>query len=141
MSEVQTPNQALHSDRVRILVSRSMQSLQRLRRVNCCVRYAELSVSAFVRSAGRGFARDLETTPHSARQGAFLKFLEDHHGKEPKEAVMISGYRCSLYDARLEKWHRHEFELPNNAASGVLKRRMVEAVWCNFRSRARKEAA
>ena len=56
-------------------------------------------------------------------------------------SVMLSGYRCPLYDARLAKWQRHEFELPNNAASGVLKRRMTEAVWCNFKSRARKEAA
>jgi DNA adenine methylase len=56
--------------------------------------------------------------------------------------VMLSGYRCPLYDDRLAKWHCHEFDVPNNAASGVLKRRMTEAVWCNFRSRtARKEAA
>ena len=26
----------------------------------------------------------------------------------------------------------HTFKLPNNAASGVLKRNMTEVVWCNF---------
>jgi hypothetical protein len=33
-----SPNQALHTDRGRILVSRDTTPLQRPRRVNCCVR-------------------------------------------------------------------------------------------------------
>src|SRR5262245_19014593 len=33
------------------------------------------------------------------------------------------------------------FELPKNSASGVLKRRMVEAVWCNFGGHVNASAA
>jgi DNA adenine methylase len=46
--------------------------------------------------------------------------------------VMLSGYPSSLYDTRLEGWSRHEFKLPNHAASGALKRYMNEILWCNF---------
>lgn len=48
--------------------------------------------------------------------------------------VLLSGYPSELYRFQLEEqgWHRHDFELPNNAASGKDKRRMVECVWCNF---------
>ena len=46
--------------------------------------------------------------------------------------VMISGYASRLYDTTLAGWSRHEFRLPNNAASGVMKRDMTEIVWCNF---------
>jgi DNA adenine methylase len=46
-------------------------------------------------------------------------------------AVLISGYRSELYDSMLvaPQWERFEFDLPNNAASGSSKRRMVECVW------------
>jgi len=49
-----------------------------------------------------------------------------------KGRVMLSGYRSELYDQRLRDWTRHEFTLPNQAAGGKQKRRMVEVVWCNF---------
>jgi DNA adenine methylase len=49
-----------------------------------------------------------------------------------KGKVMISGYSSSLYDSILVSWNRHTFELPNNAASGKVKRRMTEVLWCNF---------
>jgi DNA adenine methylase len=49
-----------------------------------------------------------------------------------KGQVMLSGYRSDLYDRRLRDWTQHEFTLPNQAASGKQKRRMVEVVWCNF---------
>jgi DNA adenine methylase len=49
-----------------------------------------------------------------------------------KSRVMLSGYRSELYDRRLGNWTHHEFILPNQAASGKQKRRMVEIVWCNF---------
>ena len=48
-----------------------------------------------------------------------------HH---PQYAVT----RSELYDAMLEGWSRHTFDLPNNAAGGEEKRRMTEVVWCNF---------
>lgn len=48
--------------------------------------------------------------------------------------VMLSGYPSELYRFQLEAqgWKRHDFDLPNNAAGGDAKRRMVECVWCNF---------
>lgn len=52
--------------------------------------------------------------------------------KKCKGKVMLSGYACELYDSALAGWSRHTFDLPNNAASGETKRRMIEVVWCNF---------
>jgi len=52
--------------------------------------------------------------------------------RQCKGRVMLSGYRSELYDRRLRDWTQHEFTLPNQAASGKQKRRMVEVVWCNF---------
>jgi DNA adenine methylase len=49
-----------------------------------------------------------------------------------KGKVMLSGYRSRPYDHCLADWNRYEFELPNNAARGVTKRRMNEVVWTNF---------
>jgi DNA adenine methylase len=46
--------------------------------------------------------------------------------------VMLSGYPSEMYDRCLKDWTRHEFALPNQAASGKQKRRMTEVVWCNF---------
>jgi hypothetical protein len=51
-----------------------------------------------------------------------------------KGKAMLSGYANELYDKTLAGWTRHEFDLPNNAASGKEKRRMTEVVWCNFGS-------
>jgi DNA adenine methylase len=85
------------------------------------------------RSAGQVFGEfDMTEPQHEELLGVIL-------GVQGK--VMISGYACDLYDSKLAKWHRHEFDLPNNAASGVLKRRMTEVLWTNFRAKARKEAA
>jgi DNA adenine methylase len=49
-----------------------------------------------------------------------------------KSKVMLSGYPSDLYDRALAGWKRHEFDVPNNAAGGKAKRRMLECVWCNF---------
>lgn len=46
--------------------------------------------------------------------------------------VMISGYVDQMYSDLLKGWTRHTFDLPNNAAGGKKKKRMQEAVWCNF---------
>jgi len=46
--------------------------------------------------------------------------------------VMLSGYPSVLYDEALAGWSRHTFELPNNAAGGESKRRVMEILWCNF---------
>jgi len=49
-----------------------------------------------------------------------------------KGKVVLSGYDCPLYAARLAAWQRFDFEVPNHAAGGRSKRRMVETVWTNF---------
>ncbi len=48
--------------------------------------------------------------------------------------VMLSGYPSELYRFQLESqgWHRHDFEIANNASGAKEKRRMTECVWCNF---------
>jgi DNA adenine methylase len=47
---------------------------------------------------------------------------------------LLSGYDNTTYDlaAKQYGWHRVDFDLPNNAAAGRDKRRMVESVWCNY---------
>lgn len=51
-----------------------------------------------------------------------------------KGKFLLSGYRSKLYDkqASFSGWNRYEFSLPNNAAGGKSKRRMIECVWTNF---------
>jgi DNA adenine methylase len=49
-----------------------------------------------------------------------------------KGKVMVSGYLSPLYDRALAGWTRHAFDLPNNAAGGIVKRRMTETLWTNF---------
>lgn len=49
-----------------------------------------------------------------------------------KGKVMLSGYASELYDRELAEWNREEFDLPNNAAGGESKRRMVEVLWRNW---------
>jgi DNA adenine methylase len=68
---------------------------------------------------------DFEMTEADHRQ--LLEVLVRCKGK-----VALSGYRSELYDRTLKAWTCHEFELPNNAAAGKAKRRMVECLWCNF---------
>lgn len=46
--------------------------------------------------------------------------------------VMISGYESDLYNNELHDWNAHYFDLPNNAAGGESKRRVVEVLYCNF---------
>lgn len=46
--------------------------------------------------------------------------------------VMLSGYPSPLYAQKLEGWHKVDFDLPNNSASGDTKQRKTERIWCNF---------
>lgn len=55
--------------------------------------------------------------------------------------VLLSGYPSELYDKGLKGWHRHEFDLPNNAAGDIAKRRMTECVWCNFKAKVQHKEA
>jgi len=51
-----------------------------------------------------------------------------------KGRFVLSGYRSELYDifAHQNGWRRVDFDLPNNAAGGKSKRRMIESVWMNY---------
>jgi DNA adenine methylase len=73
-------------------------------------------------------AREVYT--HEMSASDHRKLLELLRGVRGK--VMLSGYANPLYDGLLHDWARHDFELPNNAAGGAKKRRMIECVWCNF---------
>jgi DNA adenine methylase len=46
----------------------------------------------------------------------------------------LSGLRSDLYDdvARLHHWTRHEKQVPNAAAGGNAKRKLVHCLWTNF---------
>jgi hypothetical protein len=39
---------------------------------------------------------------------------------------MLSGFRSAVYDRTLAGWVRHEFKVPNHAASGNSKRQITE---------------
>jgi DNA adenine methylase len=41
--------------------------------------------------------------------------------------VLISGYRCELYDEKLASWQRHDFTIDNKAS--VNRTRVIESVW------------
>lgn len=71
-----------------------------------------------------------------------FEMTEDQHGElletigavDFKGRFLLSGYHSDLYDdwASACGWKCHEFDLPNNAAGGKSKRRMVECVWTNY---------
>jgi DNA adenine methylase len=51
-----------------------------------------------------------------------------------KGKFILSGYNNYVYDdyARRGGWNRADFNLPNNAAGGDKKRRMIESCWTNY---------
>jgi DNA adenine methylase len=54
--------------------------------------------------------------------------------RQIKGRFLLSGYPSLLYDAWAQRcgWNHVDFDLPNNAASGAEKRRMVERLWFNW---------
>ncbi len=71
------------------------------------------------------YAKEMSKEQHAA----LLQQLAGIRGK-----FLLSGYDNELY-RDFEKrcgWRRQEFELPNNAAGGDTKRRMIEVVWKNY---------
>jgi DNA adenine methylase len=54
----------------------------------------------------------------------FLYQLRECHGH-----VMISGYRCDLYDELLCRWGRVDFDMPNHSGQSKVKQRRVECLW------------
>lgn len=78
-----------------------------------------------VRTVSAVYAHEMTVAQHVA----LLKRLRSIKGK-----FLLSGYRSPLYDAcaRAWGWTRHDFDIPNNAAAGETKRRMIECVWRNY---------
>ncbi len=54
---------------------------------------------------------------------------------ECRSKVVLSGYRCDLYDDLYHSWRREEFDIANHAAGGKQKARQTECVWMNFDGR------
>jgi DNA adenine methylase len=75
------------------------------------------------RAVADAYALEMTEADHQE----LLDLLKAVRGK-----VMLSGYPSALYDSALAGWNRHDFDLANHAAGGAKKRRMTEAVWCNF---------
>lgn len=50
-----------------------------------------------------------------------------------KASVMVSGYRCALYDEMLAGWRRVDFKAMTRAGLAI------ESLWCNFQTPARHE--
>lgn len=49
-----------------------------------------------------------------------------------KSKVVISGYASPLYEELYCGWRAVDFDMPNHAAGGKSKRRMIERVWMNY---------
>jgi DNA adenine methylase len=68
---------------------------------------------------------------HEMTEEDHIELLDDLKVCQGK--VIISGYPSLLYEKRLKGWTYKTFDLPNNAASGISKRRETETVWMNFK--------
>ena len=66
---------------------------------------------------------------NEAEHVQLLETLSSIQGK-----FMLSGYPSDLYTKWEQKnnWTRHEFEIDNKAASGKVKEKKTECLWCNF---------
>lgn len=80
-----------------------------------------------------------ETRQTTNEYGGFEMSLPQHQelidtALAAEGRFMISMYHHPLYDDLIERrgWRVAEFNLPNNAAGGQSKRRMVECVYMNF---------
>jgi len=51
--------------------------------------------------------------------------------RECRSLVVLSGYRCDLYDELYDDWNRVEFDMANHAAGGQRKSRQTECLWLN----------
>ncbi len=85
--------------------------------------YADPTYLSETRTAKEIYRFEMSNADHLE----LLSLLKTVRGK-----VMLSGYHSLMYDDMLGSWRCHEFNLPNNAAGGDSKRRMIECLWCNF---------
>jgi len=77
------------------------------------------------RSTTGEYAFEMTETEHAE----LLETLSTVQGK-----FMLSGYPSELYTRWEQKhgWNRHDFEIDNKAASGKIKQKKTECLWCNF---------
>jgi DNA adenine methylase len=85
--------------------------------------YADPPYHLSTRATKKLYEREMSDEQHLA----FLSTIKAFSGK-----VLVSGYRCELYDTELSTWRRVDFDLPLNMAGGKAKRRAIESVWLNF---------
>lgn len=78
------------------------------------------------RTAPRVYDNEMSVVDHE-------RFLEC--ALSMKGAVVISGYRCPLYDEALEGWTQHEFDVPNHSGQGKTKQRRTECLWIKSASK------
>jgi DNA adenine methylase len=78
---------------------------------------------------------------HAARSSTDVYGVEmsdDDHRRLAEAAkaavgkIVLSGYRCDLYDSLFGDWRRVEKTIANHAAGGTSKARMTECLWMNF---------
>ena len=81
-----------------------------------CVMYADPPYVASSRSAPNVYG------DYEMRDADHAEFLEAANAVKHAK-VLISGYRCELYDAALKGWNRHTFDVANHAAGGKSKQR------------------
>lgn len=81
------------------------------------------------------YMRDTRTSPDVYR---YEMSAEKHRElletlSKIKGRFMLSGYENTLYNdyCRIFKWNRYDVDVPNNAAGGDIKRRMIESIWTN----------
>jgi DNA adenine methylase len=115
---------AVHA-RLRPVVVENLDALRLIKREDTpgTLFYCDPPYLHSTRASTNAYAHEMTAAGHRE----LLKVLLDCRGK-----VMLSGYRSALYDRALAGWTRHDFDLPNHAAGGEVKRRMTECVWCNF---------
>lgn len=87
--------------------------------------YLDPPYPADTRAAASVYAHEMTAADHE-------RLLDAITDPALKGRVALSGYANPLYDARLAAWRRVDFDLPNNAAGGMAKRRMTESVWMNY---------
>jgi DNA adenine methylase len=75
------------------------------------------------RTAVDVYAHEMAEQEHAE----LLNLLREVNGK-----VLLSGYPNPLYEEKLARWNRVDFNLANYAAGGAAKRRMTECVWIKF---------
>ena len=116
----------VHERLQRVLIeTRPATELLRGHDVEACVLYCDPPYPHTTRTAPAVYGR-FEMSDADHRQ--FLKAA-----RSVKHAhVLISGYRCEMYDRLLHDWHCTDFDVANHSAGGKTKARRGEVVWTNY---------